>query len=111
MAATVKDDASARKKFIPPVTVPTWGRATAFWMETTVIGNVVPRPSENTDSRNPMKKNGAYNRIDRMPALRQAVISPRCWSAPSENKTANIVAIERTDGARNELIEPQALQR
>ncbi len=49
-AATVNEAISARKKFIAPVMVPTCERATAFWMETTLTGNAVPRPSANTDS-------------------------------------------------------------
>ena len=49
-AATVKEDISARKKFIAPVTVPICGRATEFCSETTLTGNVVPRPSAKIDS-------------------------------------------------------------
>jgi hypothetical protein len=37
--------------FSAPVTVPTCERATAFWIETTLIGKVVPSPSANSDSR------------------------------------------------------------
>jgi len=34
------------------------GRATAFWIETTVIGNVVPRPNEKIDSSTSMPQSG-----------------------------------------------------
>src|SRR5437660_866586 len=49
-AATVNEDISERKKFIAPVTVPIWARATEFCSDTTLIGKVVPRPSEKIDS-------------------------------------------------------------
>src|SRR3954471_12504455 len=43
-AATVNDDISERKKFIAPVTVPICALATEFCSETTLTGNVVPKP-------------------------------------------------------------------
>ena len=38
MIATASVLASARKKFIAPVAVPTWCAGTAFWIETVATG-------------------------------------------------------------------------
>ena len=49
-AATVNEAISARKKFIAPVMVPNCARATAFCIDTTLIGNAVPNPNAKIDS-------------------------------------------------------------
>ena len=80
MAATVNEDASARKKFIAPVTVPTWARATAFWIDTTVIGKVVPRPNEKIDSSTSMPQSGRCVSASAAPetvAMRSPTIATR----------------------------------
>ena len=64
-AATVNDAISARKKFIAPVTVPTWARDTEFCSETTLTGNVVPRPSANTDSSTSSAHSGSAVSVER----------------------------------------------
>ena len=67
-AATVKEAISARKKFIAPVTVPICERATEFCSETTLTGNVVPRPSANTDSSTSSPHSGSVVSASAQPA-------------------------------------------
>src|SRR3954462_8112577 len=49
-AATVNEAISARKKFMDPVTVPTWDRDTEFCNETPLTGNLVPIPNAINES-------------------------------------------------------------
>ena len=50
---------SARKKFIAPVMVPICARATAFCIDTTLVGKAVPSPSAKIDSSTSMPHSGS----------------------------------------------------
>jgi len=73
-AATVNDDISERKKFIAPVTVPIWARATEFCSETTLTGNVVPNPSENSDSTTSKPHSGSVVTVSTAPKIAAAEV-------------------------------------
>ena len=73
-AATVNDAIRARKKFMAPVAVPICARATAFWIETTLTGKTVPRPSANTDNSASSDHSG----------IGVAIISPHAVSAETQ---------------------------